>query len=75
MSEGASQNGNDRLNQPNLTDRTGMGGIFAKLYFEDCDKVLSLAYNVLGDSSFAGDLTTLKHLMEIETGWTLNKQE
>jgi hypothetical protein len=63
-----------RLNQPDLTDRTGLGAVFAKMYFEDCDKVLRLAYLVLGNAVSANDVVTLDRLAGIETGWTFRAE-
>ena len=64
-----------RLNQPDLTDRTGMGAFFAKMNFEDCDKALRLAYFVLEDGSLT-DQIALERLAGIEamSGRALIKQ-
>lgn len=60
-----------RLNQPHLTDRTGMGPFFAKMYFEGCDKGLRLAYSVLEKTTPTEEVAILEHLAGIENGWTL----
>lgn len=58
-----------RLSQPNLTDRTGLGPFFAKMYFEDCDKSLRFAYLVLGGTTAAESLGTLDRLAKKESEW------
>jgi len=63
-----------RLTQPNLTDQSGLGPFFAKMYFEDCDKNLRLAYSVLGNKVSTDDVATLDRLAGIETGWTFKKE-
>lgn len=59
-----------RLNQPGLTDQTGMRAFFAKLNFEDCDKALGLASTVLKNGS-RRDQVALERLAWIENMWTL----
>jgi hypothetical protein len=56
-----------RLNQPNLTNQTGMKAFFAKIYFEDCDKNLRLIYSVLKRFTSSDNLIVLKRLIGIET--------
>jgi hypothetical protein len=63
-----------RLNQPNVTDRTGMGPFFAKTCFEDCDNELHLAYSVLGDATSTDEVAILKRLAEVETEWVLKRE-
>jgi hypothetical protein len=65
----------NRLNQPNLTDRTGMGAFFAKMSFEDCDKDLCLIYSILGSVTSKGDLATLEILVDIETKWKFGEKD
>jgi hypothetical protein len=59
----------DRLNQPELTDRTGMGPFFAKMHFEDCDKSLRLVYSVLQHCASEDCAESLDHLIYIENAW------
>ncbi|RYP14654.1 hypothetical protein DL765_006220 [Monosporascus sp. GIB2] len=63
----------DRLNQPELTDRTGMGPFFAKMHFEGCDKSLGLACSVLQHGTPEELVETLDHLIYIENAWNLSK--
>jgi hypothetical protein len=65
----------NRLNQPNLTDRTGMGAFFAKMSFEDCDKDLRLIYSILGSATSKGDLATLESLVDLETKWKFGEKD
>lgn len=62
-----------RLNQLDLTDRTGMGVFFAKMNFDDCDKALRFAYSVLKDG-FLTDQVALKRLAGIEDMWILQRE-
>jgi hypothetical protein len=64
----------NRLNQPNLTDRTGLGAFFAKMSFEDCDKDLRLIYSIIGSAAPKDDLATLESLVDIETKWKFREK-
>lgn len=61
----------DRLNQPGLTDRTGLGPFFAKMHFEDCDKSLRLACSILRHGTSEDLVASLDHLIHVENAWTL----
>lgn len=63
----------DRLNQPELTDRTGMGPFFAKMHFEDCDKSLRLACSVLQYGASEDFVESLDHLIHVENAWNLSR--
>jgi hypothetical protein len=63
----------DRLNQPEVTDRTGMGPFFAKMHFEDCDKSLRLACSVLQNGASEDFLGSLDHLINVENNWNFSK--
>ena len=63
----------DRLNQPGLTDRTGMGAFFAKMHFEDCDKSLRLACFVLQNGASEDFLGSLDHLISVEKNWSFSE--
>jgi hypothetical protein len=58
-----------RLSKPNLTDRTGLGPLFAKMYFEDCDKGLRFAYLVSGVTTAADSLGALDRLAKKVAEW------
>ena len=59
----------DRLNRPDLTDRTGMGPFFAKMLFEDCDKSLRLACSILQHGTSEDFIGDLDHLVQMENAW------
>lgn len=63
----------DRLNQPELTDRTGMGPFFAKMHFEDCDKSLRLVCLVLQHGASEDFAESLDHLICVENAWNFSK--
>jgi hypothetical protein len=63
----------DRLNQPELTDRTGMGPFFAKMHFKDCDKSLRLVCSVLQHGTSEDFAESLDHLIRVENAWNFSK--
>ncbi|MCJ1438071.1 hypothetical protein MMC27_007458 [Xylographa pallens] len=63
----------DKLNQPELTDRTGMGPFFAKMHFEDCDQSLRLACSVLQHGASEDFVGSLDHLIHVENAWNFSK--
>ncbi|KAK5702444.1 hypothetical protein LTR17_022299, partial [Elasticomyces elasticus] len=60
----------DKLRDPEVSDRTGVGPYFAMLHFEDCDASLRLACAVLGDEPARTLVDSLDHLNEVENAWT-----
>jgi hypothetical protein len=56
----------DRLNQPELTDRTGMGYLIAKMSFKDCDKSLRLACSILLYGISEDFVRSLDHIIHVE---------
>jgi hypothetical protein len=64
-----------RLNQPELTDRTGMGPFFAKMYFQDCDKSLRLVCSVLQNGTSEEFIGSLDRMIRVENGWSLSGAE
>ena len=62
----------DRLNQPDLTDRTGMGPFFAKMHLGDCDKSLRFACSILQHSTSEDFMGSLDHLIHIENAWNFS---
>lgn len=64
----------NRLNQPNLTDRTGMGPFLTKMSMEDCDKDLRIIYSMLDSATSKGDLAALESLVDIENEWTFGEK-
>ena len=56
-----------KLNRPDLTDRTGMGPFFAKVFLEDCDKSLRLACAILGPRVSKDFESVLDHLVHVES--------
>jgi hypothetical protein len=59
----------DRLNHPQVTDRSGIGPFLAKMYFQDCDKSLRLACSVLQNDASEDFVGSLDHLISVETAW------
>ncbi|KAK5734809.1 hypothetical protein LTS12_026612 [Elasticomyces elasticus] len=60
----------DKLRDPEVSDRTGVGPYFAMLHFEDCDTSLRLACAVLGGEPARNLANSLDHLNEVENAWT-----
>jgi hypothetical protein len=63
-----------RLNQPDLTDQTGLGAFFAKIYFADCDLGLRQVYSLLHDSNLKNDIDLLEALVSVEDQWSRDKE-
>lgn len=61
-----------RLNQSELTDRTGLGPFFAKMHFEECDNSLRLACTVLQHGASEDFVESLDHI-RFENAWTLSR--
>jgi hypothetical protein len=58
-----------RLSQPQLTDRIGMGPLFAKMHFADCDRSLRLACLVLQNGTSEDFVDSLDHMIHVENAW------
>jgi hypothetical protein len=61
-----------RLNQPELTDRIGMGPFFAKMHFKDCDKSIRLACSVLQKGISEDFIGSLDRVIHVENDWSFS---
>ena len=60
----------DKLDQPNLTDRIGLGPFFAKMHLETCDQSLRLACSVRQRDAPADFVESLDRLIHVEASWS-----
>ncbi|KAK3631525.1 hypothetical protein LTR56_012281 [Elasticomyces elasticus] len=59
----------NRLNDPEISDRTGMGPFFAMLGFKGCDTSFRLACAVVGNEMSQNIMNSLDDLIHVEKMW------
>lgn len=65
----------ERLNDPELTDRTGLGPFFAMMHSKDSDRSLRLACSALQEFASEDFVGSLDHLEHAENTWAHSRPD